>query len=135
MQPQVLETLVLIIHVLASLSIIGLVLIQHGKGAEMGSGFGGGSSGTVFGAGGAGGFLTKLTTWVAIAFFVTSFALAFFAKQKSVDARTLGVPEVVDQIPVEAEVELPELGAGAATDANESELPAFEPEDSELPEN
>ena len=70
MEPQVLETLILIVHVLASLAIIGLVLIQHGKGADMGSGFGGGSSGTVFGSGGAGNFLTKLTTSLAIAFFL-----------------------------------------------------------------
>ncbi|MDP6024509.1 MAG: preprotein translocase subunit SecG, partial [Pseudomonadales bacterium] len=67
MDPQVLETLALIVHVLASLGIIGLVLLQHGKGAEMGSGFGGGSSGTVFGSGGAGNFLTKATTYIAVA--------------------------------------------------------------------
>jgi len=63
------EQLVLVVHVIAALSVIGLVLIQQGKGADMGSGFGGGASNTVFGSGGAGDFLTRLTTWIAIAFF------------------------------------------------------------------
>ncbi len=109
MQAEILEQLILIVHVLASLCIIGLVLIQHGKGADMGSGFGGGSSGTVFGSGGAGNFLSKATTSLAIAFFVTSFSLAYFAKQKSASVRNVGVPEVVQQAPARAEIELPVL--------------------------
>ena len=55
------ESLVLVFHVIAALGIIGLVLIQHGKGADMGSGFGGGASNSVFGSGGAGNFLTRMT--------------------------------------------------------------------------
>jgi preprotein translocase subunit SecG len=134
MEPQVLETLILIVHVLASLAIIGLVLIQHGKGADMGSGFGGGSSGTVFGSGGAGNFLTKATTGLAVAFFVTSFTLAYFAKQKSITVRNIGVPEAVLQVPVETEVELPALNAGST----DSDLPQAEDDmntgESEIPE-
>ena len=80
---ETIETLVLVVHVLAALAVIGLVLIQHGKGADMGSGFGSGASTTVFGSGGAGNFLTRTTTAVAIAFFLTSFGLAYFAKEKS----------------------------------------------------
>lgn len=119
------ETLVLIFHVLAALAIIGLVLIQHGKGADMGAGFGSGSSSTVFGSGGAGNFLTRMTTGIAIAFFVTSFGLAFFAKEKAVAVRDLGIP-VVEQVVVEEE--LP-----AAPE--EAELPAFEDaSESEIPE-
>jgi preprotein translocase subunit SecG len=132
MEPQVLETLALIVHVLASLGIIGLVLLQHGKGAEMGSGFGGGSSGTVFGSGGAGNFLTKATTYIAVAFFLTSFALAYFAKQKSVAARELGIPAVVEQVPVEAGIELPALDGAKGED--DSELPNVDEADSEIPE-
>jgi preprotein translocase subunit SecG len=94
MELDVLETLVMVVHVLAALGIIGLVLIQHGKGADMGSGFGGGASNTVFGSGGSGNFLTRATTTIAIAFFVTSFGLAFFAKQHSVEARNVGIPTV-----------------------------------------
>jgi len=123
METPVVETLVLILHVLASLAIIGLVLIQHGKGADMGSGFGGGASGTVFGSGGAGSFLQKLTTYLAIGFFLTSFGLAVFAKNRSDDAGQLGIPDVVEQAPLGAEFELPTLDTEAAT---ESELPFVE---------
>lgn len=128
MEMEVIETLVLVVHVLAALAIVGLVLIQHGKGADMGSGFGGGASSTVFGSGGAGSFLSKTTTWLAIAFFLTSFVLAVFAKEKSVAARNLGVPEVIQQIPVQAEMPVLE-------GYDESEVPVMEADDSEIPEN
>jgi preprotein translocase subunit SecG len=121
MQPEIIETLVLVVHVLASLAIIGLILIQQGKGAEMGSGFGSGSSSTVFGGGGAGNFLTKTTTIIAIAFFLTSFGLAYFAKQKSESVRTLGIPAVVQQAET---AELPALDIDA--EGVESELPVVE---------
>lgn len=65
----------IIAYVLIALSLIGLVLIQQGKGADMGASFGAGSSATVFGSNGSGNFLTKMTTWLAIAFFVISLVL------------------------------------------------------------
>ncbi|MBD3646753.1 MAG: preprotein translocase subunit SecG [Pseudomonadales bacterium] len=117
---EILETLVLIVHVVAAISIIGLVLLQQGRGAEMGAGFGSGASGTVFGSGGAGNFLTRMTTTIAIAFFLTSFGLAFFAKEKSEEATTLGIPEVIQP-------------ATPAEDSSESEVPAPASE-SEIPE-
>jgi len=126
MQPEILETLVLVVHVLASLAIIGLVLIQQGKGADAGSGFGSGAAGTVFGSSGAGNFLTKTTTMIAIGFFVTSFGLAIFAKQKSESLRTLGIPAVTQQA---ESSELPEI----ALDKVESELPDVEQSASEIP--
>lgn len=121
---ETLETLILVVHVLAAISIIALVLMQQGRGAEMGAGFGSGSSGTVFGSGGAGNFMTRLTTAVAIVFFLTSFGLAFFAKEKSESARTIGVPEVVQEAP-EAEEEVPEADdeVPATEGAVESEIP------------
>jgi len=128
MELEIVETLVLVVHVLAALSIIGLVLLQQGKGADMGSGFGGGASSTVFGSGGAGNFLSRTTTIIAITFFLTSFGLAFFAKERSVAARDLGMPQIIQQTPVEAE--LPFLG----TQVN-SELPQLEADDSEIPKN
>lgn len=88
------ESLVLVVHVIAALGIIGLVLIQHGKGADMGSGFGGGASNTVFGSGGAGNFLTRMTTWIAIAFFLTSFGLAYVARERSTLALTEGMLQI-----------------------------------------
>jgi len=136
METPVVETLVLILHVLASLAIIGLVLIQHGKGADMGSGFGGGASNTVFGSGGTGGFLQKTTTYLAIGFFMTSFGLAVFAKNRSAEAGQLGVPDIVEQVPVGTEIELPTLDAETA---RESELPyaeesSFDEVENELPQ-
>ena len=128
MEIDIFETLVLVIHVLAALSIIGLVLIQQGKGADMGSGFGAGASSTVFGSGGAGNFLSRATTWVAITFFLTSFALAFFAKEKSVAARDLGIPAVIQQAP--EQVELPSL-----EEQSGSEVPNIEAVDSDIPDN
>jgi preprotein translocase subunit SecG len=134
MELDVLETIVLVIHVLAALAIIGLVLIQHGKGADMGSGFGSGASATVFGSGGAGNFLTRATTSIAIIFFLTSFGLAFFAKAKSESARTVGVPVVEQRIDEAAELVIPRL---KNEDSSDSELPEMdilsEPAGDELP--
>ena len=68
--------LVLMFHVLISIVIIGLVLIQQGKGSDMGGAFGSGASGTVFGSQGSGGFLFKLTGGLIVAFFLTSLSLS-----------------------------------------------------------
>jgi preprotein translocase subunit SecG len=72
------NSILLAIHILVCLSLIGIVLIQGGKGAEVGAAFGAGSSGTVFGATGAQSFLSKLTTGAAVIFMLTSLALAIF---------------------------------------------------------
>lgn len=68
--------IILIVHVLVAITIIGLVLIQHGKGADIGAAFGSGASSTVFGSQGTGGFLFKLTGILALTFFVTSLTLS-----------------------------------------------------------
>ena len=65
----------IIVYLIVALCLIGLVLIQHGKGADMGASFGAGSSATIFGSSGSGNFLTKATTWLAIAFFGISLVL------------------------------------------------------------
>jgi preprotein translocase subunit SecG len=78
--------IILIIHVLIAISLVALVLVQQGKGASMGAGFGGGASGTVFGSQGSVGFLTKLTTALAISFFVTSLGLTYYASYLSKQA-------------------------------------------------
>ena len=77
------ETVVVVVHVLVSLGLIGLIMIQQGKGAEAGASFGGGASQTVFGSQGSGNFLTKTTKYLAIIFFATSISLAVIAKQRS----------------------------------------------------
>ncbi|MFW6021374.1 MAG: preprotein translocase subunit SecG [Guyparkeria sp.] len=70
-------TIVIIIHVLLGLALIGLVLIQHGKGADAGAAFGSGASGTVHGARGPANTLQKVTGWMVVAFFGTSLLLAY----------------------------------------------------------
>lgn len=68
--------LILVVHVLIAALIVGLVLIQHGKGADIGASFGSGASNTIFGSRGTGGFLFKLTGGLVLAFFVTSLTLS-----------------------------------------------------------
>ena len=75
-------TLIIVAHVLIALSIIGLVLLQHGKGADMGSGFGGGASSSLFGATGSANFLSRATAALATIFFLTSLGLAYLASEK-----------------------------------------------------
>ena len=84
------------VHVLVALSIIGLVLLQHGKGADMGSGFGGGSSGSLFGATGSANFLSRTTAVLATIFFLLSLALAYVATKKPVETGG-GVMDAVKQ--------------------------------------
>lgn len=74
-------TLLLVVQILSSLAIITLVLLQQGKGAEMGSAFGSGSAGSLFGATGAANFLSRATKWAAVVFFVTTIALAYVANR------------------------------------------------------
>lgn len=75
-------SILLVIHVLLSISIIGLVLLQRGKGAEAGAALGGGSSGSVFGAQGAANFLSRTTAILAASFFVTSLGLAYLSSNQ-----------------------------------------------------
>ena len=87
------ESIVLAIHVLLAISVIGLVLLQQGKGADAGAAFGSGASSTVFGSRGSASFLTKATTLCAALFFVTSVGLAYVASQ-----RPQSTGSVTDQI-------------------------------------
>ena len=76
-----LQSAVLVAHVLAALSVCGFVLLQHGKGADMGAAFGGGSSGSLFGASGSANFLSRTTAILATVFFLTSITLTWFGTQ------------------------------------------------------
>jgi preprotein translocase subunit SecG len=78
-----LQTIVLVAHVGIALLIIGLVLLQRGKGADAGTGFGAGASGTVFGARGSATFFSRMTAVLATLFFATSLALAYLATQRT----------------------------------------------------
>jgi len=75
-------TLILIIDVIVALCMIGLVLLQHGKGADVGAAFGSGASGSLFGASGSANFLSRTTAILAAVFFLTTFALAYLVSHK-----------------------------------------------------
>ncbi len=98
-----LQTIVTIIHVLLAAGLIGLVLLQRGKGAEAGAAFGSGASGTVFGAQGSASFLSHTTAVLATLFFFTSLGLAYLAGQREGPVSVLeSVPvieESTDQVP------------------------------------
>lgn len=77
------EIFLLVLHVLAAAGIIGLVLLQHGKGADVGAAFGSGSAGSVFGSSGSANFLSRATAILALVFFLTSMGLTYFSARKS----------------------------------------------------
>ena len=114
----------LVLHVVVALSIIGLVLLQHGKGADMGAAFGGGASGSLFGATGSANFLSRSTAALATVFFVTSLALAYIATAKP---RT-GTGGVMESAPATSEVPAPAgtTPAPAPAGAARSDKPAGE---------
>lgn len=87
------ESIILIVHVLLALGIVGLVLLQQGKGASTGASFGAGASATVFGSEGSGSFLTRTTAVLATLFFVTSVTLAVIAKDKASITVDAGMPD------------------------------------------
>ena len=77
------ETVVLVVHVLTALAIVGLVLLQHGKGADVGAAFGSGASGSIFGASGSANFLSRATAMLAVVFFLTSLGLTYFGTRNT----------------------------------------------------
>ncbi len=85
---------IIVVHVLLGLSIIGLVLMQHGKGADAGAAFGSGSSGSVFGAQGAASFLSRATAILATLFFLTSLGLAFLTGNTGEPVDIMEAPEI-----------------------------------------
>jgi len=113
------NTLALVFHMLFAVGIVGLVLIQRGKGAEAGAGFGAGASGTVFGARGSGSFLSRATAILATLFFITSLTLAYFGGQPATES------SVMDTMPA-AKTEAPLAVPAPATNV-ETPAPAATP--------
>jgi len=100
----VLQTVLLVIQVFVALSLIGFILIQHGKGADAGAAFGSGASSTVFGSQGSGNFLTKVTTVLAAAFLLNSLALGYLATQKQAPASVMQNAEMLGQEAIKKDV-------------------------------
>jgi preprotein translocase subunit SecG len=87
---QVMMNLVLLVQLVSAMAMIGLVLVQHGKGADMGASFGGGASGSLFGATGSANFLSRSTAVAATVFFVCTLALAYFGNIRASTRDTQG---------------------------------------------
>jgi preprotein translocase subunit SecG len=115
------QTILTILQVLLSLGLIGLVLIQHGRGADAGAAFGSGASATVFGARGSGSFLSRATGILAALFFLTSMALAYYSAQ---GGRPAGLMEGVAPPPAEAARQAPAVEIPATPAPPVSEVPA-----------
>ena len=90
---KMLETVIVVLHLLGAIGVVALVLLQQGKGADAGASFGSGASATVFGSQGSSTFLSRVTAILATAFFMTSLGLAFFAKDKADGMAQVGLPD------------------------------------------
>jgi len=102
------EVILLVIHVLIAAGIIGLVLLQHGKGADMGASFGSGSSGSLFGASGSANFLSRSTAVLATVFFISSLVLTYVYAHKSAPKGVLeGVLKSAPATPAPASKDVP----------------------------
>jgi preprotein translocase subunit SecG len=86
------ENIITVVHVLAAASLIGLILLQHGKGADMGAAFGSGASGSLFGVSGSSNFLSRATAFSVVVFFSTSLALAYIASHRSSAGSVIKAP-------------------------------------------
>jgi preprotein translocase subunit SecG len=111
------ELFVLIVHITVALGIIGLVLVQHGKGADVGAAFGSGSAGSVFGSAGSANFLSRLTAVLAVVFFLTSMGLTWLSLTRGVNKGVMATPAAPaqsDKIPGASEAPAAKSGKAAA---------------------
>src|SRR5450432_749743 len=101
------ETLLLGLHIVVAAALIGFVLLQHGKGADMGAAFGSGASGSLFGASGSANFLSRATAVLALVFFCTSLGLTYLATHKPKAAASVMESVKTDSAPVPAAPAIP----------------------------
>lgn len=116
-----LESVVVVFHLLAALGVVVLVLLQQGKGADAGASFGSGASATVFGSEGSSTFLSRFTAILAVVFFASSLSLGYFAKEKADALSSEGLPspavlEVPQDLPAASDVPVLESESRAAGD-------------------
>ena len=114
------EIVILIVHILVAVGLVGLVLLQQGKGADMGAAFGSGASGTVFGSRGSGSFLTRGTAILATLFFATSLWLAYFSGKTVVtkSVTEMEQPVVEEQAPVATDMPAAPMEVPAKTESD-----------------
>ena len=114
--------IIAVAHILICIGLIGLVLIQHGKGADAGAAFGSGASATVFGSRGSASFLTRTTAILATLFFITSLTLAYYSRQP-VAAKSVITQETPVKTTTESEVPTVETATTAKKEAIELSTP------------
>ena len=122
------QTIVVVVHVIVAIAIIGLVLLQQGKGADAGASFGAGASQTVFGASGSGNFLVRATTIGATIFFITSLSLAVFAKNQSSLGGAVNSPLVNEELLQEISTpvsDVPQLDVAPAPTSSADDVPSL----------
>ena len=129
-----LTTVLIVLHVLVALAIIGLVLLQHGKGADMGSGFGGGASGSLFGATGSANFLSRTTAVLAAVFFLLSLALAYTATRKPAEEGGGVIDVIRQQRQVPAPSQKPAADVPKPPAQPQDAAPAQQPSDKQVPQ-
>lgn len=130
------EKIVLAVHLLTAFAIIGLILLQRGKGAEAGASFGAGASQTLFGSAGSWNFFSKTTAILATVFFATSFALAVIAKNSAgIDTEILPAMELLQEQDLEVEPgTIPQIDEDSTSELpGIPEIPAFEGSGAEIP--
>ena len=119
-----LEIIILALHVLAAAGLIGLVLLQHGKGADMGAAFGSGASGSLFGASGSANFLSRTTAVLAAVFFMTSMGLTYVTSHKPQTGSVMeGHKTEQPAAPVQTQPAKPAEPAPAPKDTKNNEIP------------
>ena len=99
------EQITLMMHLLVALALIGLILLQRGKGSDIGASFGAGASQTLFGSAGSGNALTRVTAWLSAIFFATSFGLAVIADNRTAKEDDLGFEIPVGELPRTPEIQ------------------------------
>ena len=113
------ENIVWVVHVITAVVLIGLVLMQHGKGADMGAAFGTGSAGSVFGSSGSANFLSRSTSVAVVVFFVTSLTLTYFYANPTAPQGVMDKHEASAAIPAE----VPAAPLGDASGSKSQEIP------------
>ena len=121
--------ILIVIYLIVALALIGLVLIQQGKGADMGASFGAGSSATIFGSSGSGNFMTRTTTWLAVAFFVISLILG------NLTANRIKATDEWNDLSTPVEQQIPSDLPAASAEPKNADVPAADEDksDSDVP--
>ena len=139
--PSFLFPVLIVVQVVAAFAVIVLVMLQQGKGADMGSAFGGGSAGSVFGSAGAANFFSRMTKWAAVVFFATTLALAYIGSKSFTTTTSSGpeaglmeqfnevpvIPGAGDSVPSSPSVEDSSMPAAPTAPSDEAEAGAAVP--------